>query len=64
MMSLVHDTSAYHSPKVTVDRKHPEFGVVLALLCVAALALVAASAMIAPAPIGSGITSEIFLVGP
>jgi hypothetical protein len=64
MMSLAENTSVYQSPKETANHKHSEFWFALGLLCVVALVLVAASAMIAPAPIDSGISSETLLVGP
>ncbi len=61
-MSLLQKTDAYQSQNERTDRK-PEYGFVLALIC-AALALVVASAIIAPAPIGNGTSSDILLVGP
>ena len=62
-MSLLHRTDVLQSPKGKADRKHPEYSLMLALLC-AALALVVASAIFTPAIIGSGTRSEISLVGP
>ncbi len=61
-MSLLHKTDVYQSQNERADRK-PEYGFVLALIC-AALALVVVSAIFAPARIGSGISSDIVLVGP
>jgi hypothetical protein len=63
MMSFVHNTGIYQDPKETADRKHPEYGFVLVLICLA-LALVVASAIFTPAPVGSGISVETSLVGP
>ncbi len=60
-MSLLQKTDVYQSQKRT-DRK-PGYGFVLVLIC-AALVIAVASAMLAPAPIGSGISSDIVLVGP
>jgi hypothetical protein len=61
-MSLLHKTDVYQSQKERVDHR-PEYGVVLVLIC-GALALLVASAMFTPAPIGSGISNDILLVGP
>jgi hypothetical protein len=60
MSSLhLHDTT-----KHSADLKHHDYGFVLALICLA-LALVVASALFTPAPVGSGINfSEITSVGP
>jgi hypothetical protein len=44
MMSLVHNTDVYQGTNKEADRKHPEYGFVLALVCMA-LALVIASVM-------------------
>ena len=44
------------------DLKHRNYGFILTLGCMA-LALLAASAIFAPAPVGSGITSEITTIG-
>jgi hypothetical protein len=63
-MSVLHNTDVYQNVKETGDRKHPQFWVALTLLCAVALALVAASAMVAPAPIDNGISSETLTVGP
>jgi hypothetical protein len=45
------------------DRKHRDYGFILGLVCVV-LALIVASAIFAPAPLGSGITSELATIGP
>jgi hypothetical protein len=45
------------------DRKHRDSGFILGLVCVV-LALIVASAIFAPAPLGSGITSELATIGP
>jgi hypothetical protein len=55
-------SSLYHTYE-TADLKHRDYGFILALVCMA-LALVVASAIFTPAPVGSGITSEITTVGP
>jgi predicted N-acetyltransferase YhbS len=62
-MSLVQNTSVYQSPKETADRRHTEYGFVLALVCMA-LALVVGSVIFTPAPVGSGNSSEIPFMGP
>ena len=52
-----------HAHEVT-DLKHRDYGFILTLVCTA-LALVVASAIFSPAPVGSGInSSEITSVGP
>jgi hypothetical protein len=61
-MSLLQKTDVYQSQKERTAH-NPEYGFVLALIG-AALALIVASAIFAPAPIGSGISSDIVLVGP
>ena len=43
--------------------KHRDYGFVLALICMA-LALVVASAIFTPAPVGTGINDQIWFVGP
>jgi hypothetical protein len=43
--------------------KQRDYGFILTLVCMA-LALVVASAIFTPAPVGSGIASEITTVGP
>jgi hypothetical protein len=63
MMSFVHNTGIYQGPKETADRKHPEYGFVLVLVCMA-LTLVVASAIFTPTPVAGGISDEISLVGP
>ena len=62
-MTLSHQTDVYETPKAQSDRKRPEYGFILALVCMA-LALLVASAIFTPAPVGSGIASEITTVGP
>ena len=58
-VNTITETGALHD----ADRKHPEYGFILALVCMA-LALVVASAIFTPAPVGAGVTSEITSVGP
>jgi hypothetical protein len=58
-MSLLQKTDVYQGPEEKAVRKHPEYGFVLVLICVA-LALVLSSVMFTPAPVGG----EIPLVGP
>jgi hypothetical protein len=55
-MSLSHDI--YDGSIPDTDRKHRDYGFILALVCMA-LALVVASVIFAP-----GITSELTTVGP
>ena len=62
-MSLSHKTDIYETPIQNTNRKHREFGFVLALVCIA-LALVLASAIFTPVTIGSGLSNEVSLVGP
>jgi hypothetical protein len=62
-MTLSHQTDVYETAKAQSDRKRPEYSFVLVLVCMA-LALVVASAIFTPAPVGAGITSEITSVGP
>jgi len=45
------------------DRKHPEYGFILALVCLA-LGLVVASVIFAPEAVGAGMNSESWFVGP
>ena len=52
----------YHTRQRT-DLKSGDYGFVLALICIA-LALVVASVIFTPAPVGGGITSEITTVDP
>jgi hypothetical protein len=56
-MSLLQKTDVYQGPEEKAVRKHPEYGLVLILICVA-LALVVASVMFTP------VGGEITLVGP
>jgi Glu-tRNA(Gln) amidotransferase subunit E-like FAD-binding protein len=58
-MSLLQKTDVYQGTEEKVVRKHPEYGFVLALICVA-LALVVASVMFPSVFVGG----EIPLVGP
>ena len=59
MSSLhLHDTT-----KSRAALKHHDYGFVLALICLA-LALVIASAIFTPAPVGTGINDQIWFVGP
>jgi hypothetical protein len=62
-MSLLHQTDVYQASNEKADRKHSAYGFVLALICVA-LALVVASVMFTPAPVGSGFGGGIIFVGP
>jgi len=57
IMSLLYQTHQ------TTDLKRRDYGFVLALVCMV-LALVVASVIFTPAPVGAGITSEITSVGP
>jgi hypothetical protein len=57
IMSLLYQTSE------KADLKRPDYGFILTLVCLA-LALVVASVVFTPAPVGTGITSEITSVGP
>jgi hypothetical protein len=61
-MSLLDKTDVFQTRNETAVRKQPEYGSVLALVCVA-LTLVVASAIYSPAPVGSGISNEIWLIG-
>ena len=45
------------------DRKHPEYGFILALVCLA-LGLLVASVIFAPEAVGAGMNSESWFVGP
>ena len=56
-MSLVYRTSE------TADLDHRDYSFILALISMA-LAVVVASAIFTPAPVGAGVTSEITSVGP
>jgi hypothetical protein len=62
-MSLLDKTNVYQTRSDRADRKHPEYGFVLVLVCMA-LTLVVAGAIFTPAPVGGGISDEISLVGP
>jgi hypothetical protein len=53
----------YETTKQKADRKHGDYGFILVLVCMA-LALLVASAIFAPLPIGSGISNQMLLVGP
>jgi hypothetical protein len=53
----------YETTKQRADRKRGDYGFILALVCVA-LALVVASAIFAPLPVGSEISNQMSLVGP
>ena len=59
-MSSLH---SYDTTKSEADLKHRDYGLVLALICIAP-ALVVTSAVFAPVPIGSEISNQISLVGP
>ena len=63
MSILEKKTDAYQSLNKNVARKQPDYGFVLAIICMA-LVLAAASKFFTPAPFGSGIGSEISFVGP
>jgi hypothetical protein len=52
----------YHTHE-KADLKHRDYGFILALVCMV-LALVVASAIFKPAPVGSGISDQTWLVGP
>jgi len=52
-------TGAVHD----AERKHPEYGFILALVCLA-LGLVVASVIFAPVAVGAGMNSESWFVGP
>ena len=60
IMSSVH---LYETTKHKADLKHHDYGFVLALICMV-LALVVASAIFAPLPVGSEISNQMSLVGP
>jgi len=59
MSSLHLDDAA----KYKATLKHHDYGFILALVCMA-LALVVASAIFTPAPVGTGINDQIWFVGP
>jgi hypothetical protein len=52
----------YHTSE-KADLKHRDYGFILTLVCMT-MALVLASVIFTPAPVGGGITSEITSVGP
>ena len=59
-VSTITETGALHD----ADRKHPEYGFILALVCLA-LGLVVASVIFAPAAVGAGMKGgESWFVGP
>ena len=60
IMSSLH---LYDTTKSSAALKHHDYGFVLALICLA-LALVIASAIFTPAPVGTGINDQIWFVGP
>jgi hypothetical protein len=60
-MSLSHKADLYEGSISDTDRKHRDYGFILTLVCMV-LALVVASAIFRPAPVGTGI--EITSVGP
>ena len=62
-MSLAHKTDLYEKPIRDVERKHPDYGFILALVCLA-LGLVVASVIFAPVAVGAGMNSESWFVGP
>ena len=61
-MSLLQRTDVYRDLR-NADCKHHRYGLILVLVCLA-LALVVASAILAPTPVGSGINGESWFVGP
>ena len=62
-MSIVHNTDVFQGTNNEADHKHAEYGFVFVLTCMA-LAIVVASAIFTPAPVGSGIRDDISIVGP
>jgi hypothetical protein len=63
-MSLAHKTDVHEKPIRDVDRRHPDYGFILALVCLA-LGLVVASVIFAPEAVGNGMNSgESWFVGP
>jgi len=52
-MSLLDKTDVYQTRNERADRKHPEYGFVLVLVCMA-LTLMVAGAIFTPAPVGGG----------
>ena len=61
-MSLLHQTDVYRNLE-KADRNNRGYGFILVLFCMA-LAIVVASAILTPTPVGSGINSETWVVGP
>ena len=55
--------SLFYPTQERADLKQRDYSFILALISMA-LAVVVASAVFAPAPVGAGITSEITSVGP
>jgi hypothetical protein len=53
----------YETTKQKADRKHGDYGFILVLACMA-LALLVASAIFAPLPVGSEISNQMLFVGP
>jgi hypothetical protein len=53
----------YETTKQRADHKHGDYGFILALVCMA-LALVVASAIFKPTPVGTGVNDQIWFVGP
>jgi hypothetical protein len=60
IVSLLQKTDVYQGTNKETDRKHPEYGFALALICIA-LALVIASVMF---PHAFGPSGEVSLFGP
>ena len=60
IMSSLH---LYDTTKSRAALRHNDYGFVVALICLA-LALVVASAIFTPAPVGTGINDQIWFVGP
>ena len=61
-MSLAHKTDVYVKPIRDAEGK-PEYGFILALVCLA-LSLVVASLIFTPEAVGAGMNSESWFVGP
>ena len=62
-MSLSRSADVHDRPKRSADHKQHTYSFVLALVCIV-LALVLITLVFTPVTIGSGINSEILLVGP
>ena len=58
-VNTITETGALHD----AVRKHPEYGFILALVCLA-LGLLVASVIFAPEAVGAGMNSESWFVGP